>query len=801
MKMKKKGQIVQAFLALIVLAVILIALPGTIYGGTDGVWSLTKKLFSQSVPEPKGLSSAEISDSSIKALVLALNHAASKKSLYEDKNYLKDNAIFPKKYKITYYAQIELKEDDSGKTENQKKIFSSEFPIESETYLNEEWLVFADFLLNDAKAKSYEQFYERIKEAYSNIDKNAPVKQLENVYNIELEAEYANGKKCVINTISDQEAQYDTQSTDELSSMFSQTAADEFSSFDLATWGSWSNNCATLDECDKNDNGVPGKFLDTHVGKDIKDVLNSGMQKEVQKYGLSDRFPNGKIDINSEEGCLDSPTWLECPGIRIYYCGKYGFNSGQSRLLTREDKDYFLTEGEDIHSRSAIKILRVFDESFDGKLSDDKKSFIRHSNGEIVESSTGFAAVERDGIYRWIADAIEQGVKSSSKKAQAELDDPRISCDGGETFGNSRLKCDIYGCNLCNFELTQEYIDDAKLWIGGNLDPQYLIYYQAFPPLDEEGWIPNLLKTMRPNQLKIPHTQASKTETQYAAQISDYIRSNIDFKEEKIKNEYAFSQIFFSASQVLKYSDKEDATEFLDHAQKISSSILMDLDLVKSTDELMAKNTLISKAYDEFKKALGPSNEYATPYAFAIFFLTRDELDRKFYSQGTNLFIKNPFKEANPITEKLAGTGVSLGDAAKYYIQLTKDSSAERFYLASPCKTDLKIIKTKCECFIPDDKSITMYRSNGESIPVLTSSMNGDPSKYITTCINPRSVSEQEQKNPKNRKIEIDCLEVHPVMGSSLKNYCYFPISYNWNTDVNKDTQGIYKSNWPNHWI
>ncbi len=779
--MGKKGALVSIILSIIVAIVIIFAVSGPLYASTNNLWGIPAKLFGTAEPLEKGMSDEQISSDSIRALAEAINAVAGLGTIRSDKGEIQSGEMFPVRYKVTYYTTVGLKDyDDGKKPEKIKKSFSKDFSIEDDSYLIEEMLIFADFETDDAQ--KYANFYEKARESYSSLKNLAPVEQLNPVYDVELEATYGDGSICRART-------YDSEE-------------DKFTNNDLATWGSLFSNCLRLDGCDKNSNGVPGKFDDKSIGKDAKKVLGSKWNQVVANK-LEWRFPQGKVTVDSEEGCLDSPVWMECPGIRIYYCGKYGLSSGQSRKLEKEEKDYFLNVDGEIHSRSAIKILRQLDKRFDGLETIDKVEFIKASNAEVVSGERGFASLETDGIFRSVADWFD-GTMSRTNLADKKLGDPRISCDEGKVLGNMRLKCDLYGCNLCNFEMTQNHISNANFWISGNFDPEYLIYFQAFPVNEEHPWLRTAFESsLRMNPFAVGASFIERSPEALADEALAMMIDWADISKNQLKDgSYRASIAFASAADVISYANRERTTRFFEKARSVSDSIVRkNPELAERIDAIMENDMSLSSNYKKFTDALGPSfkysssaSKYNTALALSLVLAKREEMDRKFYSIGNSIAVKSPFSE--PKTTARLDAPLS-SEAQKYYLQLAKDRGAERFYLASPCKANLKIIKTTCQCAIPAGTSfLKLHKFNGVEVPVLASSVIGDDyTRAITYCINPASLSSSELSDKHTKILDIDCIEVDPIIETSSNNFCHNPDANVWNSPVNDIRAG----RWPNH--
>lgn len=348
----------------------------------------------------------------------------------------------------------------------------------------------------------------------------APLKEINTVYNIQLYVHYKDGTECTVNT--------KTTNTDKLTNP---------SYNDLLTWGAAGekgvDSCYTTgiggvqksqkfesgDGCDRNGNGIQGgygpkfinnpnfdtarKILDYTVGPDQAVLVT---EESINKY-----FPNGKVDENigtNGEGCLDSPTWLQCSGkgsygIRIYYCGKTGYTSSQ--VAGGNEQNYYFGKDSNgkTYSLTGIKFKTQISKAADKDISsinrNEKEIDIRESNAQTFKNyfigAANYAKEYDLDILTSLATLATGGAATgASALSMRELDDPAVYCHGGLKIGNSStvVKCNAEtSCGVCGFELPQNVSkdkDDFMGWIAGYGDPKYVVYYEAFPAGEESAW-------------------------------------------------------------------------------------------------------------------------------------------------------------------------------------------------------------------------------------------------------------------------------------------------------------------------
>jgi hypothetical protein len=480
MKQKKAASfstITQVLLALVVLLIILFAVSPPLRDVAKKIMNLTQKDL-----DPSELQRMEDEKenvlTSMTALIEAINDAASGEVSYSEKNKLDEDSFnnAPQSYRITFFGTLEALEDDNGMGFERPYSISRTFSLEDESYFFEEKSICADLPLSEATFRTYTKFFSDYSSYYGVSPDFVPMKQIKEINNLKLETFDESGNViCSISTSKD---------------------SDFFSGNDLGTWGLWNFGCDSISGCDKNNNGIPGSFQTSDIGRKAYDVYGKENYEEMEeKWELmessdfSSRFSYGYITKDSAEECMDSPTWLECPGIKVHYCGKTGFKTAQSRQASF--KDYFIKRDNEIHSRASIRVLRVFNQSFDGE-KNTYKNYFDNSGLVSIESDKGIASVKRDRTLEFFYDALKKIGSFFSGAAGTKMDDSRVSCLGGEEYGNSSVmkKCNEFGCNVCNFNLPQDMEGmSAQEWIVGNGDPRYIVYYEGFPLGEEEAWI------------------------------------------------------------------------------------------------------------------------------------------------------------------------------------------------------------------------------------------------------------------------------------------------------------------------
>ncbi|MFC1800521.1 hypothetical protein ACFLYT_00515, partial [Nanoarchaeota archaeon] len=559
---KKKGQLVWgALLKVIVGIVILFFILKFSYDGLNTLRSSQEKDVQRRTNItgefiPYQLDEADIATNSMKGLVSAINAVAKG----EDVNKFSEKKIDSEKlgfeeYEISFSSSPELVED--GWDDYRDWMFSKTFKVNKKLdkidKVSEDY-VFADFYDGsctddnegnwvdcnsgypktiDSSGECYcrdedDEFdaYKELKDQEINSElieaarKNslAAVTDLTPIYNLKLET-FKDGKVA---------CSASTSTTGKI------TDTDENR---LYLWGYHNNPLCEPDGCDRNKDGVQGSYGPDFYGKPWKEVVPKEYQKQVEARGDVKRFfPDGKIQSTEGNGqyCADSPNWIECPGVRIYYCSRLTSKTGVKQDAP-EKQYYRLNKDKEITARAGIMVYRVFDERFTGHISptSGKTGFnsldcyfypltdspydecnlpkiveIRGTNWEyyktwikgvwdtivsldldiLIGSILGnvFSFGNPVGTYAGAAAALEM----------KGMDDPDVFCQNGLEFGKTAVKCTNTidgGCGVCDFHLPQNVPDDNIFewsldWFGGFGDPNYVIYYEAFPPGEDEAW-------------------------------------------------------------------------------------------------------------------------------------------------------------------------------------------------------------------------------------------------------------------------------------------------------------------------
>lgn len=277
------------------------------------------------------------------------------------------------------------------------------------------------------------------------------------------------------------------------------------------------------DGCDRDGDGIQGNYGKKYHGMDWRTVIestNNAKEANSKKSKVSneeikqyfDQDQKIKATAANGEGCLDSPTWLECPGIRIYYCAKTGHQS----YSNKKDSNYYFhferkknPEGKiqrEVHSNSGIQFLRIIDPKFDKKQSHQFRegsntiSIFNHDTGissSLVAGSWNYAKeYDADLILDTALSAVtisKIGPETTSSSNMKKMQDPRAYCNGGKQINDGPIvKCDssTQTCGVCDFNLPQEVRQGqtALEWFAGYGDPKYVVYYEAFPYGEDEAW-------------------------------------------------------------------------------------------------------------------------------------------------------------------------------------------------------------------------------------------------------------------------------------------------------------------------
>ncbi len=751
---------------------------------------------------------------SMKALQLAINSLVRGESVnVHQKNTISPNKIDIEYYTVSFSGHIKLEEGGLGLNDYREWNFIKRFDINhnaEKIQLQKDQYVFADYkygscsdnnegwwvecdtpFLGEKQEGSLEK-----SECYCNdeddynfgempnlkINKNtlkkakkeglAPIRDIKLIYNIELTVHYKDGRECKVGT---------WDSDEKITNLASK---------DLLVWGATSvKTCPNNpyfkkgDGCDRDGDGIQGAYGQRFYDIDWDKVINQTNTKEsvqakkslISKLDKKVYFPNGQIQkiSNNGEGCLDSPTWLECEGIRIYYCGKLGLKSTSGG---EESNYYFHVDGTDnkVHSNAGIKILRDINKAYEHEQSsqnrnDGKKNIkVRDQDaislGAWTEGAWNYAKEhDLDVVIMPVTFILGQ-----SSLHMRKLDNPSLYCYGEQRINNGdvAVKCDkaTQSCGVCNFELPQDIekdYDTTLAWFAGYGDPKYVVYYEAFPYGEHESWqveplslglqsaviinmglsvgIPiggaairqggKLLKTTG-KMLKlvtIPGIMVKAIKTGYKGikGSADLAANTKNFVKAMFKGGKAGTKIMLAETGeaalgkgvkiVSKMSEKElskvatklgvaEATnQLVGKTLRLELMELAEQGGIKKILKEAATNPQFTKGIGKTLLRKGPS--YTTGYLLALAMAREDSINQKFLPIGVNnIGIKEPYgaafvKELDP-------------KANKYIVMLRKDKyrggkltnvvldqTDTRFYLASPCKANLALVKANKECW------------------------------------------------------------------------------------------------------
>ncbi len=832
---------------------------------------------------------------SMKALIDSINSLAKREYLNSYGNERIDEDPGFSKYRITWSGDMELEERDgilgiciaTGCNSHRQWSFSKEFDaIIGNPTQQEDW-VWADYYYGECSNPGSNQWTNKgycneIDDAsvdYRNgriradIDSNlAAVRDILPVYNIKLETLDASGNVLCTATTAD---------SNNIRGLVD-TSKDEF-----ITWGAvadWEKTCGS----DNDGDGIKGQYCEDDYGKPWREVVPEERHQDVLNSGKVQRyFSEGvvKDSMDNGENCLDSPTWLECNGIRIYYCGKTGYKSGAN-----DERDYYyFGSDDDLHSRSGTKYLRVIDpEKFTregpssefrntmGDITDDRNQIqVRDPDwNNPLQWSRGAWDYARDydldivlgiglGTIVWPWGGIVGGGIAIATK---ESEDPRVFCYGGKNYSGSNVvaKCDpeLGACGVCDFELPQDVSDvyNDNMWhMAGYGDPKYVIYYESFPVGEEEAWrldplqidmmsilmwdaganlIPfagSLAKSIRQSEnvaaffsriAKFPPIALIKATVNFGTapirfvgrltregiervggKIDDVVRTFI-----RNQNKEAFIKMFSDSESIIKYVTDWDAVgkaaeshgllEMIDASDEVAEWLLKNDDEMLSLAEQFIKNNpdLVSHL-DVIKARLGPqlarkSLKHTLGLTFAMSMAKQDSMNQKFEPLGVNeIGMKKPYLMSVKTGEGALSGKDLVPEVEKYYLQLVKDKyrggvvtgllkdqSGERFFLASPCHTNLQIVESKCSCWDIDDEGVEITDHFGSPVHVLKVSVNdnypeSDPRRYDSAIKVCRDRSAGLTSLTLDKPVyQTDCILVNPVAPSGNwedGNFCY----------------------------
>lgn len=213
-----------------------------------------------------------------------------------------------------------------------------------------------------------------------------------------------------------------------------------------------------------------------------------------------------------------------------------------------------------------------------------------------------------------------------------------------------------------------------------------------------------------------------------ASKISGVIKSGVTYTKDaagkivmKSISPEIYIKVFADAESVLKYAKQEDIKKFFDknawlNLDELVEGIRKNDESVTELAEHILKDPKISLAKTSFLEKLKDLPANIKPFAeksalnmlvlpAAIVMSKEDSMDDKFAPIGVNAIgFKKPYNEALITGQTLPGLN---DDANKYFLALNKDGDLQqRFFLASPCKTNLKVTSQKCKCGESEDVDI-----------------------------------------------------------------------------------------------
>jgi len=252
--------------------------------------------------------------------------------------------------------------------------------------------------------------------------------------------------------------------------------------------------------------------LKTYKGGELQCNVKTGSGfsgNDIQTWNPNEDRNN---DNKKDKDCTDSPTWLQCPGIRVYYCGKTGRKTDISKRIewneidneaydfnkvTTEFADTGVMQG---HSVETVKY--DFNEGFvdiAGKIHSKSalKSYVEFDVDKYKEKVDPSSHLRDDWKTKHIIDRLKW-VADPFVDSTTEIG---LSCENGVTGvvnlpnGDTTDICDLCvecingECVVKGFELRQNK-GDMSWWdqITALGKPNYLAYYEAFPSEMDIYW-------------------------------------------------------------------------------------------------------------------------------------------------------------------------------------------------------------------------------------------------------------------------------------------------------------------------
>lgn len=512
---------------------------------------------------------------------------------------------------------------------------------------------------------------------------------------------------------------------------------------------------------DRDGDGIKGSYskgnqIDSDVGKNVESIMSTEQLSLLSTSQKQAYFSNGKVSVNSGEGCLDSPTFAQCPGVRVYYCGKKG---GAPQGSPQTERYFRFGSDGNVHSVAGAKFLTVVDDGFT-----DEKESINPENSDRILTSQGIFKIGDIDFAKSFNYGGPLNYHVINKLLSTEQKDPKTLCYGGNEKGETLSKCDENECNICNFNLPQNITKDynsAQTFIAGAGDPKYLVYYEAFPDGEDEPWtmdvenvvlwslvMQDILYAAVPKvaqlgkkligattrvmgkipglRLGVKAIRAGGRVVSKAKQTAQNTGFNL-LKSASKRGNAAFNKLFKNPEDVYKKAksiDVFDEKKMLDVADEL---VIMDnaqsfeylQEIYDNTQASPVAKSALSKFIDSLPpdirtKVVNRGNKYAIALVVALYAVQIDAENQKFQPVGIDqLALK--VHQADPL---YSGGGVdslnyNIDGYYGYYLQLVKDKNkgivtslfdqnGQRFYLASPCVADLKLYRTNCQCRTPN---------------------------------------------------------------------------------------------------
>jgi len=519
------------------------------------------------------------------------------------------------------------------------------------------------------------------------------------------------------------------------------------------------------DGCDRNGNGIYGEYGPRFDGVTWQDTLEGDQDKDKKIEFLTssdgDRlrelyFQGGRVKAGSGEGCFDSPTYLECTGVRVYYCGRWGKGKQNPNENEYFRKTFDENGNEEYHSAAGAKFMAVLGP----KLTEETEAFNRLGEENIVKRVKGkgeenFVVGQHSFQRGTFVDYFTSGGAVHPFSGDVDMADSATFCQGGkvEGAGNVMIKCmpDIQTCGMCGFHLPQEIPqgDGAVIdHFSGVGDPKYLIYYESFPLGEEEGWemepfemnlygaaVYNVVWNSVGAGLKVGINKGSKI----VKTIQKAFDRTLRFVGKKPAKTAA--QKLTERLSLLGLKDSDELAEYIIKKQKgvkfwadagfpHNKAFVNFFDdpefqrMISKTLLDLGDDTAVQTASEAFVSAFRASAKKGIPWALskqvmfhtAAFYTITHEIMLeesklgKFDPIGSNnigskspfqgtMVSGNQFEELDPEVEKYF---LSLVRDHRNGGPITKtlyDQGDQRLFFASPCKANLALWIDKCACY------------------------------------------------------------------------------------------------------